>query len=204
MKSQKHLLRVFYGSEEERRKWQNPETILVDVGLSNGMTFIDIGCGDGFFTLPATKLVGKKGKVYGLDIDAEVIRMLKKQGLKEGLRNMYLKAGAAEETIFCETCADIVFFGIVLHDFRDPAKVILNAKTMLKPTGRLIDLDWKKAAMELGPPLSIRFSEKKAVSLIRTAGFKIETAKEAGHYHYVIIAKPRISDEDSGTITETG
>jgi ubiquinone/menaquinone biosynthesis C-methylase UbiE len=117
---------------------------------------------------------------------------------------MYLKAGAAEETIFCETCADIVFFGIVLHDFRDPAKVLLNAKTMLKPTGRLIDLDWKKAAMELGPPLSIRFSEKKAVSLIRTAGFKIETAKETGPYHYLIIARPRITDYHLRSIIETG
>lgn len=203
MKSKKPPIEVFYGSEQERRKWQNPEAILVDVGLKNGLTFIDMGCGDGFFALPAAKLVGKKGKVYGLDINAEAIRRLKKKSLEEGLRNMHLKVGAAEETVFCETCADIVFFGIVLHDFRDPANVLVNAKTMLKPAGRLIDLDWKKASMESGPPLRTRFSEKKAANIIQKAGFKIETVKETGPYHYMIIAKPQISDGHSETFTET-
>lgn len=204
MKSQKPLCGSFYGSEMERRKWQNPEAILVDVGLRNGLTFIDIGCGDGFFALPAARLVGKNGKVYGLDINAEAIRRLKEKGLKEDLRNMHLKVGAAEETVFCKACADIVFFGIVLHDFRDPANVLFNAKTMLKPAGRLIDLDWKKTAMQLGPPLRIRFSEKKAASVIHKAGFKIETVKEAGPYHYLIIAKPKFSGKRVGTTDKNG
>ena len=49
--------------------------------------------------------------------------------------------GRAEDTIFCEACADIVFFGMVLHDFSDPVKVLLNTGRMLKATGRLVDLD---------------------------------------------------------------
>jgi hypothetical protein len=44
--------------------------------------------------------------------------------------------------------------GIDLHDFRDPRKVLNSAKVMLKPTGRLIDPDWKRESMEIGPPLS--------------------------------------------------
>jgi len=52
--------------------------------------------------------------------------------------------GRAEDTIFCEACADIVFFGMVLHDFSDPAKVLRNAGMMLKVDGRLVDLDSEK------------------------------------------------------------
>jgi ubiquinone/menaquinone biosynthesis C-methylase UbiE len=179
-----------FHDERERRRWQNPEAILVDIGLRSGFTFMDIGCGDGFFALPAARLVGEEGKVYGLDVDSEAIRRLKEKASREGLRNVQLKVGAAEETVFCEACADVVFFSIVLHDFDDPSRVLLNAKRMLKQTGTLVDLDWKKKHMELGPPIQTRFSEEKAVDLIEAAGFKVETVEQAGQYHYLIVAGP--------------
>lgn len=154
------------------------------------MTFVDIGCGNGFFALPAARIVGETGKVYGLDVDAEFISELKEKATKEGLTNLSLMVGEAEEEILCEGCADIVFFGIDLHDFKDPAKVLENARRMLKSDGLLVDLDWKKEPMDIGPPLHIRFSEEEASNLIETAGFKIESMKEAGGYHYLITAKP--------------
>jgi len=176
--------------DEERRKWQNPEAILIRAGVKTGLTFVDMGCGDGFFAVPAAKLVGNSGRVYGLDVDSDAIGRLKEKARKETLRNLELKVGVAEETVFCDSCADIVFFGIVLHDFSDPNKVLSNAKRMLKPSGRLIDLDWKKEPMRLGPPLQIRFSKEKASNLIETAGFKIDCIADEGLYHYVIVATP--------------
>ena len=79
---------------------------------------------------------------------------------------------------------------MVLHDFSDPAKVLRNAKQMIKPAGRLVDLDWKKQDMPFGPPVKIRFSQEYASSLIETAGFQIEGVKDVGSYHYVVTAKP--------------
>jgi ubiquinone/menaquinone biosynthesis C-methylase UbiE len=181
----------FLNDEKERRKWQSPEAILAEIGVKGGFTFVDVGCGHGFFALPAARLVGNEGSVYGLDADWEAIRRLRVEAAKEKLRNLKLKAGMAEETIFCDSCADIVFFGIVLHDFRDPNKVLSNAKKMLKPTGRLIDLDWKKETMQLGPPLRIRFSERQASSIIERAGFSIDEVKKEGLYHYLIVATPK-------------
>jgi ubiquinone/menaquinone biosynthesis C-methylase UbiE len=148
-----------------------------------------MGCGNGFFALPAARLVGEKGKVYGLDANAEAIGMLKKTAINEGLRNLNLRVGVAEEIVLCDSCADIVFFGIVLHDFKDASRVLSNAKRMLKSTGRLVDLDWKKKPMNFGPPLQIRFSEEKAVSLIEAAGFKINSVKDAGTFYYLIVAQ---------------
>jgi len=43
--------------------------------------------------------------------------------------------------------------------------------------------------MEVGPPLRTRFSEEEAARLIQSAGFKIETTRECGPYHYVNIAR---------------
>lgn len=140
--------------ETERRKWQNPEAILASIGLGPGATFMDVGCGEGFFTIPASRLVGDKGKVYGLDIADQTIDKLRKKAIAGNLTNLHLEAGRAEETVFCQACADIVFFGIVLHDFDDPARALANARGMLKPAGRLANLDWRKEPMPLGPPLT--------------------------------------------------
>jgi ubiquinone/menaquinone biosynthesis C-methylase UbiE len=184
-----HRRGAFYHDEEARRKWQNPENILADIGLKPGTVFVDVGCGEGFFAIPAAKMVGRKGKVYGVDIYNEAVEHLRMKAVNEELNNLEARVGAAEETVICKGCADIVFFGIDLHDFRDPVKVLANAKRMLKPTGRIVDLDWKKIQMDIGPPLQLRFSEEEAGSRIKEAGFEIESVKDVSSYHYLIVAK---------------
>ncbi len=180
--------RRFLADDPERKKWQDPEQILSAIGLSAGMVFADVGCGEGYFALPAARRVGPQGKVLAADINPEAVDALRRQAAAEGLLNLSAEAKAAEDTVFCTGCADIVFFGIDLHDFADPARVIRNAKTMLKPSGRLVDLDWKDEPMAMGPPPEKRFSREKAGKMIETAGFRIGSVQNAGPYHYLIIA----------------
>lgn len=182
----------------ERRTWQNPERILTNLGLKPGFVFVDIGCGDGFFALPAAKIAGLEGKVLGIDIDKTKIARLKDRARYEGLSNIHVKVGRAENTALCEACADIVFFGIVLHDFADLPKVLTNAKRMLKPAGRLVDLDWKKEPMEVGPPLHIRFSPEQAIEQLRRAGFNIESIRDSPPYHYLITSRTSAHLPDLG------
>lgn len=179
----------FHGmSDAERRKWQEPESILKEIGLKPGDTFMDIGCSRGFFAIPAARLVGERGTVYGVDVNEGSIEDLKKAAINEGLYNIKAVTGEAESTIFCESCADFIFFGIDLHDFRDPRKVLQNAHKMLKPDGHVIDLDWSKEPSPFGPPMAIRFGENKAKGLIEEAGFKVQSISPHGPYHYLIIA----------------
>jgi ubiquinone/menaquinone biosynthesis C-methylase UbiE len=174
--------------EATRRSWYNPEAILAD--LKEGMTFVDVGSAEGFFSLLAAKKVGSNGRVYAVDVDAHAIEKLQNQADAEGLNNIVAAIGRAEDTVFCHGCADMVFFSMDLHDFENPAQVLANARKMLKPSGRLVDLDWKKMAMEFGPPERIRFSEEKVAELLRAAGFQVESKKEAGPYHYIVIGVP--------------
>ena len=177
-----------YGNSIERRKWQNPELILNDTGLKTGMTFADIGCGNGFFTLPAARITGQKGTVYGIDVNPGFINELQQAAQNEGLRNLVLQTGKAEDIILCRGCADIIFFGIVLHDFDNPSQVLQNAREAIKSKGLLVNLDWKKVVTPFGPPLEKRFSEEKASQLIEAVGFKVKSVKDSGAYHYLITA----------------
>jgi ubiquinone/menaquinone biosynthesis C-methylase UbiE len=153
------------------------------------MVFVDMGCGDGYFALPAARRVGHSGRVYANDINDDAVERLRQRAAQEGLDTLFAEVREAEETVVCEGCADVVFFGIDLHDFRDPATVLLNAKKMLRPDGRLVDLDWKDQPMAFGPPLEKRFSAGKARNLIGSAGFRVVSVRDAGPYHYLIIAR---------------
>lgn len=182
---------AFHGDWSERRKWQNPEEILAEIGLKAGFTFADVGCGDGFFSIPAARTVGTNGHVYALDIDSDAMNELVERANLEKLQNISATVGAAEDAILCQKCADIVFFSLVLHDFNDPAKVLSNARHMLKTNGKLVDVDWEKKPMSIGPPLSIRFSREHAQRLIENAGLGIVETRTCGKYHYMVIAKPQ-------------
>jgi ubiquinone/menaquinone biosynthesis C-methylase UbiE len=179
-----------YADEKTRRQWQIGEDLLPKIGLRAGMVFMDIGCGVGFFTIPAAEITGSKGKVYAVDADESAIDKLKIKAAERRLTNIVARVEKAEQTVFCEGCADIVFYSMVLHDFSEPERVLQNAKLMIKATGRLANLDWKEKQSPFGPPLKIRFSEAKAASLIEAAGFKVENVRDVGQYHYIVTAKP--------------
>jgi len=175
--------------DSERRKWQNPEAILAEIGLRPGSTFVDAGCGSGFFTLPAARIAGRDGRVWAFDTNAGIIQKLHQVADSEGIDNLILTTGKAEYTAVCRHCADIVFYGVVFHDFEKPAEVLANARLMLKPGGRLVNLDWKREPMQWGPSVEKKLSPGQAIEIIESAGFKIIQTADKGPYHYIIIAE---------------
>jgi len=179
----------FRADDPERKKWQDPEEILSSIGLREGMTFVDAGCGEGYFAIPAARIVGPGGMVFAFDINPEAIAVLREQATGGGFLNLRAETGSGEEIVMCHGCADLVFFGIDLHDFADPSLVIRNAREMLKSSGKLVDLDWKAIQMAFGPPAQKRFSEEKAAKLIAAAGFRIVSIEDTGPYHYLIVAR---------------
>ena len=175
----------------ERRLWQDAPAILFQIGLKTGDTLVDIGCGDGYFSIPAARMVTQSGQVFSLDINAEAISELQNAALAAGLHNIKTFVGEAETTAICEHAADVVLMANVLHDFNDPVAVLQNARKMLKSGGRLANLDWKKEERQLhGPPFAKRFDQSKATGLLVQAGFKVTSSTLVGPFHYLIIAEP--------------
>ncbi|MCL4357561.1 methyltransferase domain-containing protein [Patescibacteria group bacterium] len=144
--------------ESERRKRQNPEQILHNAGLKEGMCFMDIGCNNGFFTLPAAKIVGENGKIYAVDIDNDALNELKDKLLLKNISNV-----------------------------KDPLKVLKNAKTMLKDKGVVYDYDWRKVKTELGPPLQIRLSTNQVKQLAESAGLRFGASNILDKNFYAVV-----------------
>lgn len=176
----------FKYNEEERRQRQNPEEILYSIGLKENDTFIDLGCNDGFFTIPASKIVGENGKVYGVDIDNDAILRLIHKAENQNISNIETKVEKAENIILPNGIADIIFLGTVLHDFQNPTKVLQNCKSILKDSGVIVDFDWSKEASGFGPPKDIRLSQKDVADLCKKSGLKIIDEKSISENFYQI------------------
>jgi tRNA/tmRNA/rRNA uracil-C5-methylase (TrmA/RlmC/RlmD family) len=61
---------------EDRKIWQNPEELLGAVELNRDYVAADFGCGSGFFILPLSR---KVKKVYGIDVQQEMLEFLEKK-----------------------------------------------------------------------------------------------------------------------------
>jgi hypothetical protein len=61
---------------------------------------------------------------------------------------------------------------------------------MASPAGVIVDVDWKKEPLPLGPPTAKKFSTEHAVSLMAEAGLEVRTVAESGQYHYIVTAVP--------------
>ena len=162
--------------------------MLSKLGLKPGGVFLDVGCGDGFFAIPAAIEVGPKGLVYGVDASPEALDSLKSHAANEGLSNIRLLFADATEAEICRACVDVALMANVLHDFNYPLKVLSQVRTALKPGGMLAVLDWKKSPMLHGPSPAKRLDVSQATDLIQKAGFEVTNVGESGRFHYFILA----------------
>jgi ubiquinone/menaquinone biosynthesis C-methylase UbiE len=96
-----------------RRRFDNPFKTLKSAGLKPGQTALEIGCGPGFFTIPAAKIVTETGYIYSLDIHPLAIQKVQEKMEREGITNIGLFLRNAVDTQLSEASIDLVFlFGL--------------------------------------------------------------------------------------------
>lgn len=171
---------------EERKKEIDPSKYLKEKGLKKGMAFADIGCGPGFFVLPASEIVGKTGRVYALDTQQEMLNELKKRRPSENI--IILKSEETELPVQ-DKAVDIAIMVFVLHEVHYPVDFLKEVKRILKPSGKLIVIDWEKKVEEKGPPFEERIPKEKAKEVFEHAGFKKIETEGLNPSHYEVVGR---------------
>ncbi len=105
--------------EIDIKEWLNGEgeVFLKDIGIKKGDVVLDFGCGTGYYTIPAVKMVKKEGKVYAMDKNIESMHKLMKIAKAKGLKNIIsLHTKLEESKINLESkSVDVVLLYDVLH-----------------------------------------------------------------------------------------
>lgn len=177
---------------DERRSYQNPLKISKIIGVRRGMTVVDMGCGPGFFTLPIARLVGRRGLVYAVESNPTMIKHLRTSIRKAGATGARIRVLRSDvsETKIPAASADLVLLARILHDIEDKRAFLREVRRVCKPTGKVVDLDWKKIRMRHGPHFGILLSKRRSSKIFETNGLHVVGSFNPGKYHYGIVASP--------------
>ena len=118
-----------------RRILQKPHTFLPQL-VKEGMTVAEIGCGTGFYTIELARLVGAGGKVFAVDLQAEMLDLAGKRAQKANLGERIEFIQCSKEKIELPARVDFALTMWVVHEATHRVNFIRQIEKILKPHGR--------------------------------------------------------------------
>lgn len=179
---------------EERRKRQPPERLLAEMGLAPGARLADIGCGPGFYTLPAARIIGPGGRVFALDLQPAMLARVREHVAAEALTNVEPLTSDEHRLPLADGAADIALLANMLHECADRAAFLREVLRILAPGGRVAVVEWRKETMASGPPLHERLTVEEVRTDLTSAGFRALTELDpaaTGPTHFGVVATAR-------------
>ncbi|MCG8652463.1 MAG: class I SAM-dependent methyltransferase [Pirellulales bacterium] len=113
------------------------------LGLAEGMTICDLGCGNGYWTLPMAKKVSHTGRVLAVDIQAEMLDELRVRAARAKIENVEPIHGTIDDPKLPVGEIDLLLMVDVYHEFSHPESMLWNIRRSLKPSGVVALLEYR-------------------------------------------------------------
>ncbi|MGB0757555.1 MAG: class I SAM-dependent methyltransferase [Patescibacteria group bacterium] len=163
------------------------------VGITSNMKVADLGCGNGYNTIAAAKLVGGKGQVYAVDILKTALATVDQEARRHNLNNIKTIWSDLEilgATQIPEQSIDVALVVHTLFQVKNIPDFIQETLRIVKPSGAIAVIDWHKNDLAVGPPPNHRISEEEVKDAIgQVSGIKLAEEFNPGQYHYGLIYK---------------
>ena len=155
----------------------DPGTLWAALNLSQGIAFLDLGCGQG-----------------------EGIAELCERAAREGRANLKPLAAAAGHIPLPSRSVDVGLMATVLHDLVEAGTAaggLAEVSRVIKPGGLLAIVEFDKIDGPPGPPRHIRLDPAEVEALVAPYGFARQQTVKLGPYNYLIL----FSKINNGEIT---
>jgi ubiquinone/menaquinone biosynthesis C-methylase UbiE len=127
----------------DRDEEQRPDQVIRTMGLEDGDVVADIGCGTGYFARRMARAVAPRGRVYAVDIQPEMLRLLRERVQEAELTNVEAVLGENDDPRLPPQSLDWVLLVDVYHEFQQPEAMLAQMREALKPTGRVALLEYR-------------------------------------------------------------
>jgi ubiquinone/menaquinone biosynthesis C-methylase UbiE len=166
----------------------NPTAI---AALRPGESVLDLGSGGGIDCFLAAKMVGTEGRVFGVDMTPDMVRLARANAAKVGATNVEFRLGEIEHLPIADASIDVVISNCVINLSPEKPAVFAEAFRVLKPGGRLqvSDIVWTKPVPEevkadmeqWAGCIAGAIEEREYLDHIRAAGF-VDVRSDATAY----------------------
>jgi ubiquinone/menaquinone biosynthesis C-methylase UbiE len=138
-----HYLGAPWLVRESRQREEDCEAMLAALNVRPGQTVCDMGCGNGFYTLRLARLVGDRGKVIAVDIQREMLELLRERAQQEKIDNIKPALGTVIDPELEPNSCDLVLMVDVYHEFSRPEEMLRAIRQSLKPKGRVALVEFR-------------------------------------------------------------
>jgi arsenite methyltransferase len=178
---------IHHLEDPQRAEWQKPQEVVAKLGLQPGDKVADLGAGSGFFTLLFAKAVGPQGKVYAIDVLPEMLGYIRRRAQDDHVRNIQLVQALPHDPKLPPASVDMIFVCNTLHHISERPTYYQLLVKALRPGGRLVNVDFYKKPLPLGPPLEMKIDKQAMIEEAKTAGFRVVQDFDFLPYQYFLI-----------------
>ncbi len=161
----------------------------LEAQLNSTDILADIGAGSGYISFRLAPLV-PQGSVYAVDIQSEMLAIIQAKKEKNRLTNVQTVLGTITDPKLPENSVDWVLLVDAYHEFSNPYEMMLNITKALKPTGKVILVEYR--AEDEGVPIKPlhKMTEEQAKKEMKAVGLDwIETQKTLPWQHLMIFGR---------------
>jgi ubiquinone/menaquinone biosynthesis C-methylase UbiE len=123
--------------EDLYRVFRDPYEVLRAAGLASGQDVLEVGCGPGFFTVAAARIVGEQGSVCALDINPLALERVRQKVEKEGVTNVCTTLADAGQTGLPGESFDLIFVFGLGRVVGGADRMVAELHRLLRPEGIL-------------------------------------------------------------------
>jgi ubiquinone/menaquinone biosynthesis C-methylase UbiE len=167
-------------NDPQRDGWQKPHDVLAALALRPDEVIADLGAGTGYF---ARRFARHAGKVYAIDIDEQLLKRVR----AGAPANLEALLAAPDDPRLPEASLDTVFICDTLHHIANRAAYHPKLKKALKPGGRIVNIDFHKKPLPVGPPPGMKLSEEEVIAEFKAAGLRLVKTFDFLPYQYFLV-----------------
>jgi predicted methyltransferase len=174
----------------ERDEWQNPVLVIRLMGIEKGQTVAGIGEATFHFMRRLSLKVKEPGRVYAVDDDAGLLAYLETLEDLSPYDNIVTVLADPKDPRLPKGELDRVLIVNGWHAMKSRKGYMRKLVTALKPTGRLVIVDWHAGEAALGPPATVRLGRDEVIAEFEKGGWKLVTQSVALPYQYFLSFLP--------------
>jgi len=161
---------------ETREDEENGDALRDWLAVKAGDAVCDLGCGNGYHTLPMARAVGAEGRVFAVDLQPEMLMLLRERAAEESLENLEYVEATVDDPRLPEASCDLVLLVDVYHELSHPVRVLDHIRRALRPGGQVVLVEFRSEDRSV--PIKLRHKMSKAQVLREMAAGGFELARE--------------------------
>ncbi len=167
---------IAFLEDPQRDEYQKPSEVVSALDLKEGEVIADVEAGSGYFSLRLASAVGRRGRVYAVDINPDMIRYLNRRIRDLNLSNVVTILADPDDPLLPYGSIDRFFLCDTWHHIENQAAYLSLMKRMLKPGGQVVMIDFQKRDLPVGPPVEMKIAREDLIRQMEASGFPL--AKE--------------------------